>query len=84
MLNPESVDFCIEPLGSHHNRETFCCGQESLDRYLQTTATQDKKRNIAIPYVIYDRERQTIIGYYTLSMSGMGDRLRKKDTCQGG
>lgn len=71
MLNPESVDFCIEPLASHHNREAFCCGQPSLDRYLQTTATQDKKRNIAIPYVIYDRECQTIIGYYTLSMSGI-------------
>jgi predicted GNAT family N-acyltransferase len=71
MLNPESVDFCIEPLGSHHDREAFCCGQASLDRYLQTTATQDKKRNIAIPYVIYDRERQTIIGYYTLSTSGI-------------
>ncbi len=71
MLNPESVDFCIEPLDAHHDRESFCCGQASLDRYLQTTATQDKKRNIAIPYVIYNRERQTIIGYYTLSMSGI-------------
>ncbi len=71
MLNPESVDFCIEPLDVHHDRASFCCGQVSLDRYLQTTATQDKKRNIAIPYVIYDRERQKIIGYYTLSTSGI-------------
>nr|WP_279239775.1 GNAT family N-acetyltransferase [Scytonema sp. UIC 10036] len=38
---------------------------------MHSIATQDKKRNIAIPYVIFDRERQKIIGYYTLSMSGI-------------
>ncbi|MGV2388852.1 MAG UNVERIFIED_CONTAM: hypothetical protein LVR29_12960 [Microcystis novacekii LVE1205-3] len=34
-------------------------------------ATQDKKRNIAIPYVLVDRERKKIMGYYTLSMSSI-------------
>ncbi|MGK7877062.1 MAG: GNAT family N-acetyltransferase [Xenococcaceae cyanobacterium] len=71
MLNPESVDFCIEPLEKHHDRAAFSCGNEQLDRYLHSLAIQDKKRNIAIPYVIVDRERQKIIGYYTLSMSGI-------------
>lgn len=71
VLNPESVDFEIEPLAPHHDKVAFSCGHEQLDHYLQSTATQDKKRNIAIPYVIYDRERQRIIGYYTLSMSGI-------------
>ena len=71
MLNPESTDFSIELLASHHNKVAFSCGNEQLDRYLCSTATQDKKRNIAIPYVIYDKDRQTIIGYYTLSMSGI-------------
>jgi ribosomal protein S18 acetylase RimI-like enzyme len=71
VLNPESVDFCIELLETHHDRAGFSCGNEQLDRYLHTVATQDKKRNIAIPYVIFDRERQKIIGYYTLSMSGI-------------
>ncbi|GAA6623296.1 GNAT family N-acetyltransferase [Scytonema sp. NUACC26] len=71
MLTPGSVDFCIETLESHHNREAFNCRNEQLDRYLHSIATQDKKRNIAIPYVIFDRERQKIIGYYTLSMSSI-------------
>lgn len=71
MLNPNSVDFSFEPLAPHHDKSTFSCGNEQLDRYLRSTATQDKKRNIAIPYVIYDKERQKIIGYYTLSMSGI-------------
>lgn len=71
MLNPESADFSIEPLESHHNRAAFNCGNEQLDRYLNDLATQDKKRNIAIPYVILDIKRQKIIGYYTLSMSSI-------------
>ncbi len=71
MLNPKSVNFCIEPLAQHHDRAAFSCGNEQLDRYFHVTATQDKKRNIAIPYVIFDRDRQKIIGYYTLSMSGI-------------
>ncbi|NJM76950.1 MAG: GNAT family N-acetyltransferase [Acaryochloridaceae cyanobacterium RU_4_10] len=71
MLNPESVDFYIEPLEKKHNRGAFGCGNEQLDQYLHSIAIQDKKRNIAIPYAILDRERQQIIGYYTLSMSGI-------------
>lgn len=71
MLNPESTDFCIELLAAHHDRAAFSCGNEQLDRYLHVSATQDKKRNIAIPYVIYHKDRRKIIGYYTLSMSGI-------------
>jgi predicted GNAT family N-acyltransferase len=71
VLKPESVNFSIEPLDKHHDRAAFGCGNEQLDRYLHSTATQDKKRNIAIPYVIFDRDRQKIVGYYTLSMSGI-------------
>lgn len=71
MLNPESTDFCIELLAAHHNKAAFSCGNEQLDQYLHVSATQDKKRNIAIPYVIDDLDRQKIIGYYTLSMSGI-------------
>ena len=71
MLNPESTDFCIELLAPHHDKAAFSCSNEQLDRYLHSTATQDRKRNIAIPYVIYDKDRQKIIGYYTLSMSSI-------------
>jgi GNAT superfamily N-acetyltransferase len=71
VLNPESTDFCIELLAAHHDKVAFSCGNEQLDRYLHVSATQDQKRNIAISYVICDRDRQKIIGYYTLSMSGI-------------
>jgi predicted GNAT family N-acyltransferase len=76
---PASTSFSIELLSSHHNRTAFSCGDDRLDRYLHSVASQDQKKNIAIPYVILDspegtlreRERQAIIGYYTLSMSGI-------------
>jgi predicted GNAT family N-acyltransferase len=71
VLNPESINFEIELLASHHDKAAFSCGNERLDRYLHATASQDKKRNIAIPYVIFDKDSQKIIGYYTLSMSGI-------------
>ncbi|MBE9168388.1 GNAT family N-acetyltransferase [Pleurocapsales cyanobacterium LEGE 06147] len=71
MLNPLAVNFCIEPLEKRHNRAVFKCGNEKLDRYFQATVTQDQSRNIAIPYVTFDLERQKIIGYYTLSMTSI-------------
>ena len=71
MLSPDSIDFCIEPLAPHHDRSAFNCGNEQLDRYLYSVASQDRKRNVAIPYILLDREHQKIIGYYTLSMSGI-------------
>lgn len=71
VCKPESTDFSIEPLGKQHDRAAFSCGNEQLDRYLHSRATQDRKRNIASPYVVVDRERKQIIGYYTLSMSGV-------------
>jgi GNAT superfamily N-acetyltransferase len=71
VLDPKSVNFSFEALAPNHDKSAFSCGNEQLDRYLHSNATQDKKRNIAIPYVIYDLDRQSIIGYYTLSMSGI-------------
>jgi ribosomal protein S18 acetylase RimI-like enzyme len=71
VTHPESTSFSRELLSSHHNRTAFSCGNDRLDRYLHSIATQDQKKNIAIPYVIFDNDRQAIIGYYTLSMSGI-------------
>ena len=56
MLTPQSVKFLIEPLDKHHDRSRFRCGNEHLDRYLHSTATQDYKRNIAVPYVLINQE----------------------------
>ena len=42
-----SAGFVIAPLAAAHDRQTFSCGAEPLDRYLRTQATQDVRRHIA-------------------------------------
>jgi len=61
----------IEPLGDHHNRAAFHCGNESLDRYLRQQVTQDFRRNIAVPFVLVDNRSGKVAGYYTLSNYGI-------------
>lgn len=58
--------FRFEPLGSHQ-RDTFSCGAESLDRYFRQQAGQDLRRNLAVPYVLVDTSADVVAGYYTLS-----------------
>ncbi len=70
-MNPANTKFSIEPLAKHHNREEFSCGNEELDRYFKIVASQDRKRNIAVPYVIVNLKNSQIIGYYTLSMTSI-------------
>ena len=70
-MNPANTKFSIEPLEKHHNRDNFCCDNKQLDRYFKQTANQDRKKNIAVPYVVINRENEEIIGYYTLSMTSI-------------
>lgn len=63
--------FIIEPLGRHHDRAAFCCGNESLDRYLKHQASQDARKNVAAPFVMLEQASSIVRGYYTLSMTGI-------------
>jgi GNAT superfamily N-acetyltransferase len=58
----------VEPLGGQHDRASFSCGNEALDRYLKQLARQDARRHVAAPFVLVPGPRdKTILGYYTLS-----------------
>lgn len=57
--------YSVESLGDH-DRLSFACGVEDLDRYLHVQAGQDAKRKVTAPFVMIDADR-TIVGYYTLS-----------------
>lgn len=63
---PQKPQFNFEPLGANHDRAAFSCGAAPLDRYLQTQASQDMKRNLAAVFVLTP-DGKTIAGYYTLS-----------------
>ena len=65
----EQPRFRVDPLG-HHDRATFSCGVESLDRYLKQQAGQDLRRRLAAVFVLVDTAQPdpaAVIGYYTLS-----------------
>ena len=68
------MPYCIEPLTSAHDRSTFACGQETLDRYLKTQAGQDLRRNVAVTFVLVETGERLVLGYYTLSSYGIVTR----------
>jgi ribosomal protein S18 acetylase RimI-like enzyme len=57
----------IEPLGSHHDRAAFSCGEPALDAYLQRQASQDIRRRVAQVFVAVGDAAGKIVGYYSLS-----------------
>ena len=55
---------------ARHNRSTFDCESESLNRYLQQHATQDARRRVASCFVAVTDD-DSIAGYYTLASSSV-------------
>ena len=53
-------------LSSTHKKEVFQCGNDSLDNYIRTQASQDLKRKLAACFVLPEKDN-TLKGYYTLS-----------------
>ena len=59
----------IAPLGKGHDRSSFACGSEALERYLQQQARQDAEKRVAAPFVLLEPPSRQVLGYYTLSAS---------------
>ena len=78
------LELIIEPLNRNHNRATFTCGIDSLDRYLKRQANQDIKRRISRVYIARSpQDENKILGYYTLSalsidLSCLPEEIMKK------
>jgi GNAT superfamily N-acetyltransferase len=60
----------VEALGPQHDRTSFDCGVEPLDRYFRTQSGQDARNNIAAPFVLVLPDG-SIGGYYTLSATSV-------------
>ena len=71
----------IEPLGKHHDRSHFFCGNRLLDRYIKEQANQDIRRRIASVFVAVADTR--VVGFYCLSATAISreslpdDMMRK-------
>jgi ribosomal protein S18 acetylase RimI-like enzyme len=63
--------FRLAPLGAEHDRGPFHCGEEALDRYFQTQATQDIRRRIANCFVAVEAVTGQIAAYYTIAVASI-------------
>jgi ribosomal protein S18 acetylase RimI-like enzyme len=60
------LEIVIEPLGKHHDRARFSCGQPDLDDWFRSRASQDEKRNVARVFVAVSPDLG-VLGFYSLS-----------------
>src|SRR5271170_2313299 len=63
--------FRLAPLGAEHDRGSFHCGEEALDRYLKTQATQDIRRRIANCFVAVEAASGLLAAYYTIAAASI-------------
>ncbi len=63
--------FRLAQLGAEHNRDSFCCGEEALDRYFKTQATQDIRRRIANCFVAAEAATGLVAAYYTIAAASI-------------
>ena len=59
--------FRIEALAPEHDRASFACGSDPLDKYLREQASQDIRRRTSACYVAIDIQTDAVAGYYTLA-----------------
>jgi GNAT superfamily N-acetyltransferase len=65
-----AAPFLIEPLGTSHDRASFACGVDALDRYFHKQVTQDVRRGVTACFVAVEVSQARIAGYYTLAAAG--------------
>ena len=61
----------MEGLGAVHERSSFHCGEDALDRYFRTQVTQDIRRRIANCFVAVEAATGEVAAYYTMSSAGI-------------
>ena len=66
-----SAPFRLEALSERHDRGSFTCGQEALDRYIRTQATQDIRRRIATCFVAVESATGELAAYYTIAAASI-------------
>lgn len=75
--------FRIEALAPEHDRASFSCGSDPLDRYLREQASQDMRRRTSACYVAIDVQSNAVAGYYTLAagsvpLTDLSETMAKK------
>ena len=61
----------LEPLSAAHDRESFDCGAEALNLYLQRTARQHGEKGISRTFVLVEEKAaapRAVLGFFTLGI----------------
>lgn len=66
-----TAPFPIEALGGQHDRKSFSCGVDALDRYFREQVTQDVRRRATTCYVAVEAATGRVAGCYTLAANGV-------------
>lgn len=74
--------FRVEALAAH-DRRSFSCGNDRIDRYFRETVSQDIKRGYVKCFVPVEVETERLAGFYTLTsnsvpLTQIPDELKKK------
>jgi ribosomal protein S18 acetylase RimI-like enzyme len=56
---------------SSHDRSSFCCGNDRIDKYFRETVTQDIKRRYVKCFVAVEITTGKLAGFYTLTSNGV-------------
>lgn len=56
-----------EPIGKHHKRDAFDCGDEALNQFLYRHARQSHVKGGAKTYLAVSEHDEKLLGYYSLS-----------------
>lgn len=79
-----SSKYLIELLNiKQHKVIDFSCGIQELDKYIKERAHQESKKKLTAVYVIREKRKKFIVGFYTLSsysteQSNLPDEITKK------
>lgn len=72
------LHFPIEPFGPQHDRPSFSCGNEALDRYFHERVRKKVAARVAAAFVMADGA--AVMGYYTLSAHSIERDALPEDT----
>ena len=61
----------IEQLSSRHYRNSFDCGVQELNTYLQKYSGQHERKGMGRTYVAVEEGEVRVLGYYTISSSAV-------------
>jgi len=59
--------YTIERLSTSHDRDSFECGEQSLDEYLRRYAGQHDRKGLGRTYVTVEQGSTAVKGYYTIA-----------------